>query len=436
MAGGLGRWARESTRATRVSTKRGTHLRLSAQLVICLTVFVDLLGFTLVLPSLPLYAAELGASGAWVGVLLTSYSVMQFGSAPVLGRLSDRYGRRPVLLLALAGTTISLALTGAAQSLWLLLAARGLAGGFGGSIGVGQAFAVDLAGPAERTKALGRIGAAVGLAFVAGPALGAALAPLGFAASAYVAAMLAGANLAVAAFALPESRPAASRGAEAAFGDRGRRRSSGVVDRRPRSVDRGRPRGERDWPVVAILAGGFLTMFAFVGMEATFALLGQDRFGFGGREVGVVLAAAGLAMVVAQLALIGPLVARWGDRPVCAAGGLLMAGCLVAVPFLPAVACVAAVALLCAGYGLVSPTLASLLAQAGPAEQRGRRLGAGQSLAAAGRASGPVCAGALLDVWAALPYLVGATAAALASGGMLARRKIGRTSEVSATIMS
>lgn len=393
-------------------------MRRSAQLVVCLTVFIDMLGFTLILPALPLYAAELGASGAWVGVLLTSYSVMQLACAPVLGRLSDSHGRRPILLLALAGSTISLALTGAAQSLWLLLAARALAGGFGGSIAVGQAFAVDLAGPAGRTKALGQVGAAVGFAFVAGPALGAAAAPFGFATSAYLAAALAGANLAVAVVVLPESPPLAG----GAAGDRrepGRRIAGGHI--------------------VAILAAGFLTMFAFVGMEATFALVGQLRFGFDASDVGIVLASAGLAMVLVQVVLIGRLVGRWGDQRVCAGGALLMAGSLVAIPFLPAFACVPAVALLAAGYGLVSPTVASMLAQGGPPEQRGRRLGAGQSLAAAGRASGPVCAGLLFDVAAVLPYLVGASAAALAAAGATAaKRSLNRaaTPEPAASIVS
>jgi MFS transporter, DHA1 family, tetracycline resistance protein len=377
-----------------------------------------------ILPALPLYAAELGASGAVVGVLLTSYSVMQFLSAPVLGRLSDHYGRRPVLLVALAGSTVSLALTGLAHSLWLLLAARAVAGACGGSIGVGQAFAIDLAGPAQRTKALGRVGAAVGFAFVVGPALGAALAPFGFAASAFIAAALAGANLAAAALVLPNPPPPVPAAAAATAG-------SGRPGRRGTLAS---------WPTVAILAAGFLTMFAFVSMETTFALLGQLRFGFGAGAVGVVLAAAGLAMVVVQLVLIGQLVARWGDQLVCAAGGVLMAGSLAAVPFLPAGLCVAAVALLSAGYGLVSPTLASMLAQAGPPEQRGRRLGAGQSLSAAGRASGPVCAGLLFDVAAALPYLVGAAMAAVAALGTRAiacwRGRPGGIAEEVAPIMS
>jgi DHA1 family tetracycline resistance protein-like MFS transporter len=373
-----------------------------------LTVFVDLLGFTLILPALPLYAAELGAGGTVVGVLLTSYSVMQFCCAPLLGRLSDRYGRRPVLLIALAGSTGSLALTGMAHSLWLLLFARAVAGACGGSIGVGQAFAVDLAGPAQRTKALGQVGAAVGLAFVAGPGLGAALAPFGFAASAFLGAALAGANLAVAAVMLPDpQRPAdaatAMTAAPGAAATRLERRW--VLD---------------SWPAGAMVAAGFLTMFAFVGMEATFALLGQVRFGFAAGEVGAVLAAAGLAMVVVQLSLIGQLVAKWGDQLVCVAGAALMAGSLAVVPFLPQALCVAAVGLLAVGYGLVSPTLASMLAQAGPSEQRGRRLGAGQSLAAAGRAAGPVCAGSLFDVAAGLPYVVGAATAALVALGLCA----------------
>jgi MFS family permease len=156
----------------------GTRLALYA------TVFVDLLGFTLILPSLPFRVTALGGDALWLGVVLTSYSLCQAVAAPVLGRLADRHGRRRLLLVSLAGSAASLALMGLAGGLWLLLVARALAGLCGGSIGVAQAFAADLAGLAGRTKAMGQVGAAIGLAFTIGPALGALAAPLGFAATA------------------------------------------------------------------------------------------------------------------------------------------------------------------------------------------------------------------------------------------------------------
>lgn len=131
-------------------------MRRSAILVVCLAVFVDMAGFGIILPILPLHTERLGGSGAWVGALLTAYAAAQFCSAGILGALSDRYGRRRLLLLSLVGSTISLALTGLAGSLLLLLLARALAGAFGGAIAVGQAYAVDLSGEKGRTRALDR----------------------------------------------------------------------------------------------------------------------------------------------------------------------------------------------------------------------------------------------------------------------------------------
>ncbi|SDH17259.1 MFS transporter [Nonomuraea jiangxiensis] len=183
-------------------------MRRSAQVVISATVFVDLLGFTVILPGLPFFAARLGADGAAFGLVMSAYSIAQFACAPLLGRLSDRYGRRPLVLLALAGSAVSLALTGAAGSPAWLLACRLLAGACGGSISVAHAYVADTVPAERRTGAMAQLGAAIGVAFVVGPALGALLAPWGFAASAYAAAALAAANLVAAAIWLPEpNRP-------------------------------------------------------------------------------------------------------------------------------------------------------------------------------------------------------------------------------------
>lgn len=342
--------------------------------------FVDLLGFTLVLPSLPFRVGDLGGGALWLGVVLTGYSLCQALAAPVLGRLADRHGRRRLLLLSLAGTALSLALMGLAGSLWLLLAARALAGVCGGSIGVAQAFAADLSGPADRTRTMGRIGASVGLAFTVGPAIGALAAPLGFATTALIGAGLAGVNLVLAARVLP--RDAATRAR--------RRRARGLVAPKP------------------LLAAGFAAMAAFVGMETTVAFLAAARFDAGPAFVGVLLAAAGAVLVVVQGFLVGPAARRWGESRVAVAGAVLMAGGLAALPFLTDAPFLVAVLVLSAGNGLVTAAVASLLAAAGPAAETGARMGQGQSAAAAARATGPLAAGALFDLAVALPYLLGA----------------------------
>ncbi|MGP3918367.1 MFS transporter [Nonomuraea sp. 10N515B] len=375
-------------------------MRRSAQAIISATVFVDLLGFTLILPALPFYAADLGATGVWFGALMSAYSVAQLIAAPVLGRLSDRYGRRPLVLLALAGSVLSMALTGLATSLAWLLACRVLAGAFGGSISVAQAYLADAVPEERRTRAMAQMGAAIGMAFVIGPALGGALAPLGFAACAYAAAGLAAVNLGAALAWLPEPRRPRTAGD---------RRQTPTPDRRLR-----RP--------VALLAGtGFLAMAAFVGMETTLAFLGHDRYGWDATSIGLALATAGLAMAAVQAGLVSRLARRWGDARVAAIGAVTMAVCMVAIPAATTWwQCLAAVCVLAAGHGLLTPTVSSLLVAAGPPEQRGARLGTGQSAGAAARIVGPAAAGLLFDLGTALPYLAGAATAALAVAAVLA----------------
>lgn len=381
-------------------------MRRSAQMVISATVFVDLLGFTLILPALPFYAADLGATGLWFGALMSAYSVAQLVAAPVLGRLSDRYGRRPLVLLALAGSVVSMALTGLATSLAWLLVCRALAGACGGSISVAQAYLADAVPAERRTGAMAQMGAAIGMAFVIGPALGGALAPLGFAACAYAAAGLAAVNLAAALAWLPEPRNG--------------QKSSEPRDSRPETWRPNRGKGMRT--PVALLAGtGFLAMAAFVGMETTLAFLGRDRYGWDATSIGLALAAAGLAMAAVQAGLVAWLARRWGDARVAAIGAVTMAVCMVAIPLAATWwLCLATVCLLAAGHGLLTPTVSSLLAAAGPPEQRGARLGTGQSAGAAARIVGPAAAGLLFDLGTALPYLAGAATAALAVVAVLA----------------
>jgi DHA1 family tetracycline resistance protein-like MFS transporter len=318
----------------------------------------------------------------WLGVVLTSYSLCQAAAAPLLGRLADRHGRRRLLLVSLAGSAASLALMGLAESLWLLLVARALAGLCGGSIGVAQAFAADLAGPTGRTRAMGRVGAAIGLAFTIGPALGALAAPLGFAATALIGAGLASANLVLAAASLPAGRA-----------ERPRRQHGRTV------------RWVAPWP---LLVAGFATMTAFVGMETTVAYLAASRFDVGPAFVGVLLAAAGLVLTVVQGLLVAPAAQRWGEVRVAAAGAVLMAVGLLAMPFVAEIPFVVAVLVVSAGNGVVTVTAASLLAAAGPVAELGTRMGRGQSAASAARASGPLAAGALFDVAMVAPYLLGA----------------------------
>jgi len=369
--------------------------------VVYLTVFIDLVGFGIILPALPYYAEAFGATGVWIGAILAAYSAAQLVGASLLGRLSDRVGRRPILLMSLAGSAASLVLCGLAGSLWLLLAARALAGLFGGSIAAAQAYIADLTAPEERAKYMGLLGASIGLGFVFGPALGAGLSRFGFGAAAFTAAGLAALNLLFAFFRLPETRTAEQRShAHARF----------------------------DWSNFAdalhhpsigrLLAATFLSTLAFVAMEATFALLGQTRFGLDTSRLGLVFTFVGVVMVIVQGGLVGRLAPRFGERALATAGALVMAASLGALPLVHSLgAALGVLTGLAVGQGLTTPMLATLLSRATDADEQGGTLGLGQSLAAAARAVGPIGAGWLYDRAVGAPY--GAAAAVMVLAALL-----------------
>lgn len=367
-------------------------MRRSPLAIVYLTVFVDLLGFGIILPLLPFYAEKFGATGVWVGALLTAYSAAQIVGAAFLGRLSDRIGRRPVLLISLLGSTLSLTLTGFAGSLVLLLAGRSLAGLFGGSIGTAQAYIADLTKPEDRAKYMGLLGASIGMGFVLGPGIGGLLSPFGFGTAAFVAAALSGANLIFALLRLPESRQAASARAARA------RLTIGNLAEALRNPSVGR-----------ILTATFLVTFAFVGMEATAALFGEHRFGLNSQGLGYGFALIGVIIAAVQGGLIGRLVKRYGERSLAATGGVLMGVALFAIPLIPSLIFAGAVgAVLAVGQGLATPTLSTLLSREASADEQGGTLGMGQSLSALARAVGPIVAGALFDLGEGWPFYLGA----------------------------
>ena len=365
--------------------------------VVYFTVFLDLLGFGIILPWLPFYAASLDATGVGLGLLFTAYSLAQLIGAAVLGRLSDRHGRRPIMLMSLAGSAVGLVFCGLATSLVSLCLARAVAGLFGGSISIAQAYVADVTSPSQRPRYMGFIGASIGLGFVLGPAVGAGCIALGlgFSAVAFAAAGLAAVNFLLAIWRLRESRSrqiATERWSWAVWSE---------AFRRP--------------GLARALSATFLTTFAFVGMETTFAFLGRDRFALDNLRFGLVLAYVGMVMVIVQGALIGRLTERFGVRRVAATGGVLMGVALGALPLAPVFsAALAALGCLAVGQGLVVPSLSALTSQIAAAESQGSVLGVRQSLAASARAFGPLVAGVLYDVSLALPYFVGGSLALVA----------------------
>lgn len=373
-------------------------MRRSPLIAVYLTVFIDLLGFSIILPLLPYYAERYGATGAWVGALLTAYAAMQFLSAPILGRLSDRYGRRPILLVSLAGSAAGLVLTGLAHSLWLLLLARIIDGASGGSIATAQAYIADATPPEERARYMGLLGAAVGLGFTLGPGIGGALNVFGFSTAAFAAAALSTANLCFAALKLSETR----RCAGGATGALPAPREIAATLREPAL-------GRTLW-------AGFLATFAFAGLEATYALFGQRYFGLTGGGFAALFTYIGVLGIVTQGFLVRRLARRFGEaRLAAASAGLLALTLLVTAAARTLPTAIVVITLLALGQGLLSPMLPALLSLASSADEQGHTLGIGQALQAAARAIGPIVAGALFDLSASLPYLAGGALTLLAT---------------------
>jgi multidrug resistance protein len=365
------------------------------------TVALDLVGFGLVLPILPLYAERYHASPTTIGLLVASFSVAQLALSPVWGRVSDRIGRKPVLLVSLAGTCVGGLLTGLAGSLWVLFLARALDGASGASVSVAQAAVTDVAAPDQRARLLGLLGAAFGVGFVVGPALG-SLAALGGPRVPFVlAGVLAGANALVASRRLPETHPF------------------------PQSRRHRQRRGEwRRRGLPALLLVAFLTLVAFSAFEATFSLLGQRRLGLGLSSSAAVFTVIGLLIVVVQVGLVHPVVHRLGERGALRLGLVLDAvGLAILADMHSFVTLAVAVVALTIGQGLVTPTLAAIVAGRVPAERRGGALGVQQAAGGLARVVGPVVGGVTFArLSPSAPYLIGAGLALLAVGVLAAQR--------------
>lgn len=370
-------------------------------------VALDLVGFGIVLPILPLYAERFDASPFLVGLLVASFSLAQFVCAPFLGRLSDRVGRKPVLLLSLVGTAVGSLLTGLAGSLAILFVGRVVDGASGASVSVAQAAVADIAPPAQRARLLGLLGAAFGLGFVAGPALGGLAALGGPHVPFLLAAAIAGVNAVVAWRRLPETHPRRVLAtSEPAYGP-------GRHQNEVRAPEGQAARGELR--VLVLVA--FTSLVAFSGFEATFALFGERRLGLGLASAGAVFTAIGLLLAAVNAGVVGRLVDRIGEVATLRVGLVLNATGLL---LLPAVrswwTLVPAVALLTTGQGLVTPAMSSVVAGRAGHERRGRALGAQQSAGSLARVVGPATAGALFGhVGTGSPYVAGAVLVVVAA---------------------
>ena len=339
--------------------------------IVFLTIFVNLVGFGIIIPLLPFYAQTFGASPLVIGLLFASFSVSQLVAAPILGDISDRWGRRPVLIFSLLGTVVSVVMLALAQSLAMLFAARIVDGLSGGNITTARAYIADITTEENRAKAFGVLGAAFGLGFIVGPALGAAFSNISYTAPIWAAAVITVVATALAYFWLPETVHRAHAGGRApwhALADLWRRTHL----RRLFTID-------------------FVYWTAFAVYQTTFALFGAHRFGFDAAHTGYLLSAFGFLGVVVQGGLVGPVVAALGERQTLALGLLFAAvgwggsAMTHSIPVFVGMLVPGAI-----GIGLTNATLSSLISKAAERSEQGRVQGAAGALESLGRTIGPV----------------------------------------------
>jgi MFS transporter, DHA1 family, tetracycline resistance protein len=362
--------------------------------IIFLIVFIDLLGFGIVIPILPMYAEKgFGASDITVGFLVASFSIMQLIFTPIWGRISDKVGRKPILLLGLASTIASYIIFGIAATLPMLFLSRILGGIGGANISAAQAYIADVTTPRERAKGMGLIGAAFGLGFVFGPVMGGLLVPYGYALPGITAATLSFIAFVTAIVFLPEShhhvRPEERVKQEFSL------KEFIIVITVPK--------------LLLLLLLFFLLTFAYANIYATFPLLAEKEFGYNDRQVGYLFGFLGVVGALTQGGLIRVLIKRYSERHLFLFGSACTMIGLTLIPFSHTTWMLLLVlTVLSLGAGTTTPTSLGLISTSADAEEQGGVLGFNQALGALARALGPVWGGLVFQklghIW---PFLTG-----------------------------
>lgn len=366
-----------------------------------LIVLVDLIGFGLYIPLLPFYAEHFNATPFMVGLTMATFSLAQFISAPFWGLLSDRHGRRPILMIGMAGSVISYLWLGFADTLWVIFLARGLNGLMAGNIAAAFAYMADVTTRENRAKGMGLIGAAFGLGFIAGPAIGGILAGsdpanADFQTPAFVAAALSGVAFLMTIVLLKESLSA----------DAKQRLAS-----QPRAKRFTQLRESLAHPIMGrLLILIFLSTFVFAGLESTFAMWSRRSFGWGPEQNGYLFALVGVTSALIQGGFVGRLAKRFGERSLVLQGAIALAIGVFLIPFaqnLPLLL----IAMMVAGYGfsIITPSLNALVSLHASEDEQGGALGVTRSASTLARVAGPAWAGMMFSVlgrdW---PYFGGA----------------------------
>ena len=368
--------------------------------------FVDMLGFAMIFPLLPFYALRLHAPEWVIGWMIASFSIAQLASAPLWGRISDRFGRRPALMVGLAASGIAFVVFGFAVSMWMLFLSRLIQGGGGGTTGVAQAYIGDAIESKNRAKALGWLSAATSAGVMIGPAIGSLAINLGHAAPGLIAGGLCFLNVAFAWRWLPETSPSRQPGAPPGLArPRSIRGAVWEVLRSPRSPI---PR------FVWIYAVG---MLGFTAMTGVLALYLRAEFGFTEKTIGLVFVFTGGLSVVMRAIILGWMIDRFGETGVMRIGGALLAVGLVLIPLPHALPLLAlALALVPMGTALLFPATTALLTHHAPEAERGQVLGVQQTFGGVARVVAPIGATAAFQaLGTGVPFFIAAGVVSLAA---------------------
>lgn len=356
-------------------------------LLIYLTVFIDLVGFGIVIPALPYYveSESFRATPFEIGLLFASYSLMQFIFSPILGSLSDRYGRRPILFFSILGSAVGYVFIGFAFALWMVFLGRIIAGITGGNISTAQAYIADVTSKENRAKGMGFFGAMFGLGFVFGPAIGGILSRYGIQVPFLFAAVLSLVNAVLVFFILPESVKLNS--VAAPFR---KNRFAELIE------------SFADARFGTLTAVYFFLVTSFSIMTYAFVLYTIERFGYTAEQNGYIFAFIGILAVIFQGGLFSRLVKRFGENPLMVLGCLMMAASLFVIPYITPVfggliALIGTITFLTIGNSMAAPAITSLASKISDANEQGKALGVIQAGASLARAIGPAVGGVLLN---------------------------------------
>jgi len=353
-------------------------------LIIFLTIFIDLVGFGIVIPLLPFYAEQMQATPFDIGILVSSYSLMQFIFSPVWGNLSDRYGRRPILFFTIIGSSIGYWIIGFANILWMLYVGRIFAGIMAGNLSTAQAYIADVTSRENRAKGMGLFGMAFGLGFILGPALAGVLSRFGTHVPFLVAASMSLCNAILLYFILPESR----------------KPNAEATRRRSRFADLAEALRDKKFGLITVEY--FLVIMAFAIMTTAFAYYMMVKFNYNEEKTGYLLAYVGFLSALIQGGMFGRLANKYGEAVLVAFGSLVLVVSLFLVPYIGIGSGGLTVLLLgMAGFSLgnsiASPALTSLASKTASEEEQGKSFGIMQSAASLGRVIGPLLCGFLLN---------------------------------------